>query len=60
MEDKLRELKRDLGMVTHIESIRRAQLLEENELLKSSYRNRKLKGETICQFWKEKNNKKVP
>ena len=34
MENKIRELRRELGMVRHIENNRRADLEEENELLK--------------------------
>ena len=34
MEEQLKELRRELGMMRHTESIRRAQLQEENELLK--------------------------
>jgi len=34
MENKLREMSRELIMVRHTKSIRRAQLQEENELLK--------------------------
>jgi len=34
MENKLREMSRELIMVRHTESIKRAQLQEENELLK--------------------------
>jgi len=34
MENKLRELSRELGMVRHNENIRRSQLQEENEPLK--------------------------
>lgn len=34
IENKLREMSMELSMVRHIESIRRAQIQEENELLK--------------------------
>jgi len=34
MEDKLKELRGELAMVRHIESSKRAQLQENNELLK--------------------------
>ena len=34
MEKKLREMIRELSMVRHTKSIRRAQLQEQNELLK--------------------------
>ena len=44
MENKLRELRRELGMVRHTESIRRAQLQEENELLKKQLQEREPQG----------------
>jgi len=60
MEDKLKELRGELGMVRHIESIRRAQLQEGNEMLKNKLQDGNLKGETSCQFWKDSSSKKVP
>ena len=44
MEKKLREMSRELSMVRHIESIRRAQLQEENELLKKKLQEREPQG----------------
>lgn len=40
MENKLREMSRELRMVRHTKSIRRAQLQEENELLKNQLQAR--------------------
>jgi len=44
MENKLREMSRELSMVRHTESIRRAQLQEENELLKKQLQEREPQG----------------
>jgi len=44
MENRLREISRELGMVRHTNSIRRAQLQEENELLKKKLQERGPQG----------------
>ena len=44
MENKLRDFIQELGMVRHIESIRRSQLQEENELLKKQLQEWELQG----------------
>lgn len=60
MENKLREMRRELAMVRSTESIRRTQLHEENGLLKSSYRKGDLNKEISFQSWKDNNKKREP
>lgn len=52
MENKLREMSRELSMVRHTERIRRAQLQEENELLKKQLQEREAEGESKLPFLK--------
>jgi len=44
MENRLREMGKELSMVRHIEGIKRAELQEENEMLKKHLQEREPQG----------------
>lgn len=53
MEDKLKELRGQLAMVRHTESIKKSQLQEENALLKKQLQQQKTQRADITQISEE-------
>lgn len=60
MENKLREMSRELSMVRHTKSIRRAQLQEENEWLKKQLQEREPHGGNELSILKGQQQKEGP
>ena len=60
MENKLREMGKEFSMVRHIESIRRAQLEEENEIWKKKLQEREPQGGNELSILKGQQQKKEP
>lgn len=60
MENKLREMRRELSMVRHTKSVRRAQLQEENELLKKQLQEREPQGGNKLSIFEGQQQKEGP